>query len=398
MSVDDPDADGTGDAARSEDESESDSMSTSSGSETGALADRRGRDGSKYDQFLEALVQLHETAGPWEGGWPTSDEYELHRPDWAPSVRPVYELEAFTGWREAVDVARGLAHGWTEVAIGTALQDAAAATPGPDSELRCGDYRLYRATTEDDLPPIAYLSYTIGSWQTAVSAADLEPQGEPLDDPGTFDRFLQALRAIWRRDGEPPTAEYYNEHRPERAPAHTSLYDVDSFTSWKDALEQADMGDHAEDDAVSVVQQAAEETPGAADSLSCLDYCRYRRLPGVRLPAPCKLAGPTDWTALLDEANLTPAPATRPLPSSAYGQLVDGIITIWATTGSWPTVGEYIDHKPDWAPWTQNIHEGDVEGFKSWSATIADAHATACDRVATAGESGVDFAEPRHRN
>jgi len=398
MSVNDSDADGTGDAARSEDESKSDSVPTNSGSETGASADRRARGGSKYDQLLEALVQLHETAGPWEGGWPTSKEYKLHRPDWAPWVRSVHELEAFTGWREAVDVARGLAHGWTEVAIQTALQDAAAATPGPNSELRYADYRLYRATTEDDLPPIAYLSYTVGSWQTAVSAADLEPRGEPLDDPGTFDRFFQALRAIWRRDGEPPTVEHYNEHRPEWAPVHTSVYSLDSFTSWKDALEQADMGDHAEDDAVSVVQQAAEETPGAADSLSCLDYCRYCRLPGVRLLGLCELVDPINWTALLHEADLMPAPATQPLSSSGYGQLVDGIIATWATTGSWPTVDEYIEHKPDWAPRPENAYEGEIEEFDSWGNTIADAHATACDRVATADESGVDFAEPRRRN
>jgi len=336
---------------------------------------------STYDQFIEALVEMRRAGGPWDDDWPYSTEYDPHRPDWAPCYSTATRLEEYTSWSDALDDARGRYGEWNRAAVLDILCEAAAATPGPDTELRYVDYRLYRDTAPGTLPPISYPTATFAPWGHLVSAAGLEPRGWVPNNSSTYEEFLQALIALWRRGGETPTTEQYINNRPEWAPSHSTVYDLKVFDSWRDAVADAKTI-RFRGEVAATLQQAASDTPGAGDTLNCLEYRRFRQRHDGELPSVREICQtPADWAARLETAALKPIGARRGLPVT-YGELIDGIIAVRDRLGDWPTSDEYSAARPSSAPAAPTT-EKDLKAFWSWDDAVADAYATRCDRFAT---------------
>ncbi|GGL44584.1 hypothetical protein GCM10009037_29990 [Halarchaeum grantii] len=56
----------------------------------------------RYPRLLDAIIAVYEETGDW----PSIEQYRNERPGWGPSVSRAYQLEAFDGWREAVEDAK----------------------------------------------------------------------------------------------------------------------------------------------------------------------------------------------------------------------------------------------------------------------------------------------------
>jgi transposase-like protein len=63
---------------------------------------RREKGLMTYEDFLDALVDIHEQ----QGEWPTTTTYDDQRPSWAPSRSKAYQFSRFSGWGEAIEEAK----------------------------------------------------------------------------------------------------------------------------------------------------------------------------------------------------------------------------------------------------------------------------------------------------
>jgi len=337
---------------------------------------------SSYDRFLDALIELRQTDGPWEGGWPISTQYDPHRPSWAPSYTTVVESAAYSSWADAIEDARIRAGDWTRGEVDEILRTAATSTPGPEKALHYADYRLYRARHDEIIPSVEYLTTTFDDWRSLVTDAGLEVRGWLPGEPTPYATFMQAITAIWRVEGDPPTVKEYIDTHPRWAPSCDDVYDLDAFEGWKTAIADAEeLRQQSQSPRLAAVTRAAEDTPGDCNALSCLDYRRYRQLQIADFPTVRELCStPADWPTVLTDAGLTPTTPDTPL-SGHYKELIDAIMATHEIIDRWPTRQAYRTHAPSWAP---PIEEGlAADAGSSWDAAVTDAYAVVCDRQAT---------------
>lgn len=337
---------------------------------------------SPYDQFLDALIELRQTDGPWEDGWPISTQYDSYRPSWAPCYTTVAKSAAYTSWKDAIEDACIRAGDWTRKEVDEILRIAATNTPGPETALHHADYRLYRSRHDEIMPSVGYLTTTFDDWRSLVTDAGLEVCGWIPAEHTPYATFIQAITAMWRAQGDPPTANQYVDAHPRWAPSRDAVYELDAFDGWKTAIADAEeLRQESHSPHLAAVTRAAEETLGDGDTLSCLDYRRYRQLQLADFPPARELCStPAEWSTVLADAGLTPTTPDTPLPGR-YTELIDAIISTHEMTDRWPTRQAYQTHAPSWAP---NIEDGLAAGAGgSWDAAVTDAYAVVCDRQAT---------------
>ena len=63
---------------------------------------RREKGLMTYEDFLDALVDIHDQ----KGEWPTTTTYDDQRPSWAPSRSKAYQFSQFSGWGDAIEEAK----------------------------------------------------------------------------------------------------------------------------------------------------------------------------------------------------------------------------------------------------------------------------------------------------
>jgi len=137
--------------------------------------------------------------------------------------------------------------GFDDEAESTELYDAlrvvAAATPGPDTKLTLSKYEDYREATEGRLPCPTYIRDHYGNWKDVLEDAGLHSGHVNWAIEPTHEEFLRALIAMAESDGDwdgkwPPSSKY-EEYRPEWAPSIATVYGLEEFTSWRDAVADA---------------------------------------------------------------------------------------------------------------------------------------------------------------
>lgn len=103
--------------------------------------------------------------------------------------------------------------------------------------LRTREYQAYRSEVDHNPPSRKYIRNHVGKWNDALREAGVETVSTAKNP--SYQQFLDALAEIREEAGEWPMSVEYLDLQPDWAPARATVYRMEKFSGWADAIEDA---------------------------------------------------------------------------------------------------------------------------------------------------------------